>query len=924
MHEKIFMNKPTHFVKNTTIAKKRKRFFPSRMLIEPWAIKAVGGGSKIRYTLCRDMWLLLQGGDSMVWERLAGLFRGTKEDARREHTAAEVKAFRKRYARFRKLLDANAALGELMADMERKLSGKSLFGGVYVRGTVKSALDLTRRMVANLQGMRTARYDALSDAFERIAAELRPFLPREQEHTAGDELLPLTLDIRQAHAGMVDMVGGKCANLGELASRAGVPMPRGFAVTLHAFRLFMAHDGLHARITRLLGNLDEVFEQRDELAGILDEIRALVEAAPLPSTLAEALEAALTHSFGVENVSLAVRSSALSEDGDKSFAGQFLSELGVARADLHASYKRVIASLFTPSATVYRLHQGISLEDSGMAVACIEMVDAVASGVSYSHDPVNLLNESMIISGIWGLGRYLVDDVVQPDTWVFTRELPHTLIRRKAGRKDRKLVLNARGVPEELRVPESEQKALCLSEAEALEHAAMVMQLERHYGGYQDIEWAKDRTGRIIYLQSRPLGIRAGTAAPKTPLMRGYPLLLEGGESAYAGIGCGPVVMPHSDEELALFPEGGVLVAAHSNATYAQVLDRAEAVVAETGGVTGHMATVCREFKVPTVLNAPGAMQSLKPGMRITVDSFSCRVYAGTVEELLPMRMRIDSVLLRDTPVHTQLRNAARHILPLNLIDPQAAKFSPKGCRTLHDIMRYAHECSYHEMFAISDVASEADDGALKFDAPLPIDLYIIDLDRGADVPPGSRKVTPEQILSAPFRALLKGMMRPDTMFRQPRPINLGGFLSVMGQQMGNPQGGGSRFGDRSYAIISDRYLNFSSRVGYHYSMLDAYCGKTVSKNYIAFKFQGGAAGETLRVRRCKSIALILEALGFNVQLRGDSLQSRFQKYDTATIEDRLDQLGRLLQVTRQLDMLMVSDAAIVQFKEDFMAGIYR
>ncbi|MDR0239805.1 MAG: phosphoenolpyruvate synthase, partial [Deltaproteobacteria bacterium] len=105
---------------------------------------------------------------------------------------------------------------------------------------------------------------------------------------------------------------------------------------------------------------------------------------------------------------------------------------------------------------------------------------------------------------------------------------------------------------------------------------------------------------------------------------------------------------------------------------------------------------------------------------------------------------------------------------------------------------------------------------------------------------------------------------------------------------------------------------------------LDAYCGKTTSKNYISFKFQGGAAGETRRVRRCKSIALILEALGFTVQLRGDSLQSRFQKYDTATIEDRLDQLGRLLQVTRQLDMLMVGDAAIVQFKEDFMAGIYR
>ena len=79
----------------------------------------------------------------------------------------------------------------------------------------------------------------------------------------------------------------------------------------------------------------------------------------------------MTNSFGAQEVRLAVRSSALSEDGSASFAGQFLSELGVAREDMAESYKRVIASLFTLSATVYRVHQGFPLEDSGMAVACI-------------------------------------------------------------------------------------------------------------------------------------------------------------------------------------------------------------------------------------------------------------------------------------------------------------------------------------------------------------------------------------------------------------------------------------------------------------------------------------------------------------------------------------------------------------------------
>ena len=875
------------------------------------------GRARSRY----DIHALLRHGESMFLERLVSRFSGTKQSSQQEHSTA-VKKFSRLYARFRKLLNANAALGELMTDMERKLGGEALFGSLYLRRAVTSALELTRTMSVNLQGMRATRYDGLNDAFERIAAQLHHLLQQGQKRTASNENMPLTFDINQAHLGMVDMVGGKCANLGEMSSRARVSVPRGFAVTLRAFHLFMAHDGLDARITARLGKAEP--EQREEFARTLDEIRALIEAAPLPPELAQAFEEALTNSFGAEDVRLAVRSSALSEDGNSSFAGQFLSELGVVRDDVPGSYKRIIASLFTLSATVYRLHQGIPLEDSGMAVACIEMVDAVASGVSYSHDPSNLLDENLIISAVWGLGPYLVDDVVQPDTWVFTREAPHTLLRNKASKKNRKLVLNHLGMPEDQPVPEDEQEALCLNEAEAMEHAAMVMRLERHYGGYQDIEWAKDKTGHIIFLQSRPLGIHALADTPKTPLMSNYPLLLEAGECIYAGIGCGQVVMPATNEDLAAFPAGGVLVVAHSNAAYAQILDRAAAVITETGSVTGHMATICREFKVPTLLNVPGAMLKLRPGMQITVDSFSCRTYEGAVEELLPLRMRGESSLLQDTPVHAQLRAAAQHILPLHLIDPQAAEFSPRGCRTLHDIMRYVHECSYHEMFAISDVASEAYGVALKFTAPLPIDLHIIDLDKGADVPLGARTATPEQILSVPFRALLKGMMRPDTMLRGPRPISVRGFLSVMGQQVANPQGGDSRFGARSYAIISDKYLNFSSRVGYHYSVLDAYCGKTMNKNYISFHFQGGAAGEIRRMRRCKAIALILEALGFTVQLSGDSLLSRFQKYETATIEDRLDQLGRLLQVTRQLDMLMDNDAAIVQFKEDFLAGIYR
>lgn len=854
----------------------------------------------------------------MVWNKVAGLFkRGQRLDAPVDKTV--VKTFRKRYARFRKLLDANAALAELMADMEEKLRGNSLFGLLYVRSASARAVQLARRMAANLEEMSKGRHKGLTRATDRINESIVSLLG--QDAPGRDDCHLLTLSLSELDLSMVDWVGGKSANLGEMRT-ADIPVPRGFAVTVTAFRRFMAHEGLSEKLDTLLSQLDP--NDMESLTSLLESVRGIVESAPLPDELLEALDSAWKDNFGDEDLRLAVRSSAQSEDGSKSFAGQFLTELNVGRTGLADSYRKVVASIFTPSATLYRMHQGIPLSESAMAVACLEMVDAVSSGVAYSHDPVNLLQDVQIINGVWGLGRYAVDGLVEPDLWVFTREDRPELARRRVGAKDRKLVIGPDGELADMRVPHEQQWSFCLSEEEARELARLVMRLERHYGGYQDVEWAKAGDGRLVILQSRPLDTRAGSNAPVPPLLDGYPLLIEGGDIAYPGVGHGPVFVHKNDEDLLAFPEGGVLVAPHSSAEYAVLMDKAQAVLTETGGVTGHMATICREFRVPTLLNVHDVMVKLTHGQEVTVDAFSGRVYAGRAEELLPLRLELEPVRLQDTPVHKALREVSRLILPLNLIDPSSPRFLPRNCETLHDVMRYAHEKSYHEMFAISDSAVDAGAGALKLRASLPIDLHIIDLDKGVDAPPGARSVTPEQITSAPFKALLHGMLHPDVVFRRPRPINMSGFMSVMGQQMVNPQGGDGRFGDKSYAIISDRYVNFSSRVGYHYSVLDAYCGNTTNKNYISFSFQGGAAGEQRRVRRVRAIALVLEDLGFTVTIQGDAVKSRFQKYRKEVIEDRLDQLGRLLQVTRQMDMLMVSEEAVARFRADFMAGVYR
>ena len=214
---------------------------------------------------------------------------------------------------------------------------------------------------------------------------------------------------------------------------------------------------------------------------------------------------------------------------------------------------------------------------------------------------------------------------------------------------------------------------------------------------------------------------------------------------------------------------------------------------------------------------------------------------------------------------------------------------------------------------------------SVRLDAPLPLDLYVIDLGGGLSGDGFKlRRITAAQVVSVPFAALLAGMLSDELKNREPRPVNLGGFMSVMTRQMLEPPNlARERFGDRSYAIISDRYMNFSSRVGYHYSVLDSYCGKTDAKNYINFQFKGGAADDIRRGRRARVIETVLSRQGFLVNTAADRVSARFAKQRAAAMVEKLEMLGRLLIFTRQMDMLMHDDDMVSTMAEAFLCGDY-
>lgn len=850
------------------------------------------------------------------------LSRSRQKTDRRDVMAA----FRRRYISFKDLLEANAKLASILTTLTRAQQGEINLETSGVRKQARRAVVLSKIMGRSLNAISGNGYPDLLAAADKIGLKIDRELRR---HVAGD-IKAITLPLTDIDASMAYIVGNKSANLGEIRNILNLPTPRGFVITTQASAIYLLRNGdLFQKIYKHLSRVD--VDKPHTIRTCSKAIAALLDRTPIPPALAEPILKAWDNTFGDSDTAMAaVRSSALAEDGAQSFAGQYQTVLGVTRANLLQAVAQVIGSLYSENALAYKSAHGYPLDATGMGICCVEMIEAKVSGVAFSRHPIDLRSNNVVINATWGLGEMLVDGSCVSDQWVVSRGTGKIRQRTIAQKTTSQLINREDASIRVSEVSQELQGSPSLTDEQASRIAAAALALERHYQYPQDIEWAMDEEGEIFFLQTRPLeldssipganaldcaNLAIGDAAP----------LLCGGEIAARGIACGIAAHVYPNQDLGHFPDGAVLVTENSSPNMMHALKKAGAVVAEKGSLTGHMASLCREFGIPAILNLPGAMSALKEGQLLTVDAISGRVFPGEIPELLALRVPPRPKSQPNTPACALLRHITPLILPLRLIEPKSELFAAQNCTSIHDIMRYAHEKSYAEMFRISDSLSEsgASGAASKLVCKIPLDLYVIDLGDGL-LDASRPSITPDDVLSVPFKCVLDGMLDPEVQAKGPRPVNMRGFLSVMEQSLiGANLNAGERFGDKSYAIVSDRYLNLSSRVGYHYAVLDSWAGETINKNYIRFEFAGGAAGQVHRSRRARCIGLILGGLGFTVDVWHDRIRARLQKYAKNEILSRLNQIGRLLIVTRQMDMLMVNEDAVSECARAFLAGEY-
>jgi pyruvate,water dikinase len=351
-------------------------------------------------------------------------------------------------------------------------------------------------------------------------------------------------------------------------------------------------------------------------------------------------------------------------------------------------------------------------------------------------------------------------------------------------------------------------------------------------------------------------------------------------------------------------------------------MTRAAAIVTDIGSATGHMASLAREYRVPAIVDCGLATARLAAGEEVTVDATHRRVYAGRVEELLVQESR--PAPRCDGPSLALVERVVTRVARLNLTDPSKNSFRAKSCRTYHDVTRFCHEMAISEMFNLNDYRNLRHKGmAFRLESDIPLGIYLIDLGGGLDAAADSRVVRPEQIASLPMRALWRGMTTPGVTWSGARPIDLKGFVSVWANTMYDAAKSERGLGANSYAIVAANYLNFGSRLGYHFTTLDAVCSDRFEDNYILFRFKGGAADIERRVRRTRFVAEVLAQHRFDVDQKADLLNAWAKKLSRPAAEEHLSMVGRLIGCARQLDVVMDGEATLDRCVDAFLRGDY-
>jgi pyruvate,water dikinase len=447
----------------------------------------------------------------------------------------------------------------------------------------------------------------------------------------------LILDVEKIRKDMIELAGGKGANLGELVS-FGVRVPPAFIITSKAFKYFLEYNNLVEKIKEILSSSPNSEEASEN-------IKKLIRSSKMPEKLASMILQAydeLSNKFGKE-ILVAVRSSATAEDIEEaSFAGQQDTYLNVSREELLDKVKEVWASLYNARAIEYRKSKGIDQLSVLIAVVVQKMVNSRSAGVMFTLNPVTGDERYIMIESNWGLGESVVGGKVTPDE-ILIEKSSLRIVEKKISNKRIKIIYDIQLRKNvEVILNEQEANTMSISDEEAIELARLAMKIEEHYKRPMDIEWAIDADlkfpDNIFIVQARPETFwsvkkrkeerkeeEAISAVSGKVLVKGLPA------SPGVAYGKARIILDIKDSKAREFQKGDILITKMTDPDWVPLMKIAGAIVTDEGGMTSHAAIVSRELGIPAVVGSREATKVISDGQLITVDGTRGIVYEGKV-----------------------------------------------------------------------------------------------------------------------------------------------------------------------------------------------------------------------------------------------------------------------------------------------------
>ncbi|MFQ3573464.1 MAG: PEP/pyruvate-binding domain-containing protein [Thermodesulfovibrionales bacterium] len=825
----------------------------------------------------------------------------------------EDKTISEKYRFFRTLLNHNKRALGIIAEMEQLYYSGKPFTLNHIRIFYEELLESVTGVVICLEKMTGKSYN---DLLSRIS-EIDSLVFEKFQSTCTIPLTVMTIDLEDITPEMKRLVGMKSLNLAIIKNQLGINAPNGFVITSYAFENFLKHNKLHHIIHRLLGGLSP--ENYEEIEKASEIIRSHVLNSQIPQDLSDEILKSYNslEKKTTVGVMTAVRSSAVGEDTEATFAGQYETILNVRDKDILDAYKKVIASKYSPRSITYRLLFGLDDKDTPMAALVVEMIDAKSSGVLYTVDPAVTPRCPLKVTSIFGIGEQLVSGKALSDTFLIDR-IEEKIIESNIVAKDKRIsLINEGGIQTEDLSPD-EQLLPSVTPTTLLELRAKGLMIEEYFESPQDIEWAIDREDRLYILQSRNLNVKMLNIEDQqsTDEIKDSTILIKGGETASSGVCAGSVFVLKNLRDITNIEGEVILVTEQALPDIAKHIGSIKGIITDYGGTASHMASVAREFGIPALFGTKVATSVLQHGQTVTLWAEKAIVYDGIVEKLLKDATPTKKMIFQSA-VHIRMREVLDNISPLNLIDAQSESFKPQNAKSFHDIIRYTHEISVRDMFGIS---LEKKTHALRLITHLPLTIWIVLLSSNT-AKTDRDKIDIGNITSIPFKAMWSGFTHPG--------VNWEGTMSLDGTKFSTNLStlALSEITDTtnydSYAVISDDYMNLSIRFAYHFATIDALCVENSSQNYISLQFSGGGGnyyGKTLRI---SLLSIILDKLGFEVITKGDLIEATYSRHDKQKTIHTLEMLGRLLASTRLLDMTLSNQQDIVFYADEFFKGNY-